>query len=350
MIRSRLLFLFFAAFAASCLKLPDRNNCDQPAPDVVTDPASFISADAAIINGRFAAHGQNTVVTFEFGLTDSYGQLIEPYTAPVNNVNFRTVSFHVTGLLPSTTYHFRLKAEGECKEMAGEDITFTTISYQETGIIFNPAVNYGSVSDIDGNIYKTVTIGSLTWMAENLRTQRLNDASGMINDVNNHSWASRTDPAYCYYSNGVQIRFEAGSLYNWYAVGTGKLCPAGWHVSTDEDWNNMVAMLGGETAAAVKLKMTGNNMWPAPNTASTNQSGFTALPAGLRYGYIGSNGGFFYDMGWKGVWWTSTQTSIATAKYREIDQAGVISGTSSTPGKYQLNNKNFGFSVRCVKD
>lgn len=344
------MILLLTASAASCLKLPDRNNCDKPAPDVITDPASFIAADAAIINGRFAAHGQNTLVTFEFGPDNRYGQNIEPYTSPVNQVSFRTVSFHVTGLRPSTTYHFRLKAEGECNESAGEDITFTTLNYEETGIIFNPDISYGTLTDIDGNIYKTVTIGTRTWMAENLRSQRFNDGMGMINDVNNYSWSSRTDPAWCYYSNIVQMRLAAGILYNWYAIGTGKLCPTGWHVPSDEEWNNLIVTLGGEASAAGKLKMTGGNMWPSPNSGSSNQSGFTAIPAGLRYGFIGSNGGFFYDMGWKGVWWTSTQTSITTAKYREIDQAGVIAGTLSNPGKYQLNNKNFGFSVRCIKD
>lgn len=346
-IEQMLLILAFAV--TSCLKVPS-DDCDKPAPDAITDPASFISSEGAILNGRFSAHGQTTGVTFEFGTTDQFGQSVEPLSAPVSQISFRTVSIEISGLKPETTYHFRLKATGECLEASGEDLSFTTLKTGETGIVFNPAIVYGSVRDIDENIYKTVQIGTQTWMAENLRVQRFNDATGLVQEVNNHSWTTKTDPAYCYYANNISMRYTTGALYNWHAVGTGKLCPAGWHVPSESEWNTMIDFLGGEAAAASRLKMTDGVLWPFPNSGSTNESGFTAIPVGIRYGYAGSNGGLFYDMGWKGVWWTSTQSSVSTAKYREIDQAGVISGTTSKPGKYQLNNKNFGFSVRCVKD
>ncbi len=91
-------------------------------------------------------------------------------------------------------------------------------------------------------------------------------------------------------------------------------------------------------------------MWGASNVNATNSSGFTAIPSGLRYGYIDNKGGSFYELGLSANWWTSTQTSSSTARYRQIDKNGVISGSAKIPGKYLLNNKNFGFSVRCVKN
>lgn len=343
-----LILLFFTAAASSCLKIAYKD-CDEPAPDVVTDQASFILYDAAILNGKFSAHGQNTIVSFEFGLTEAYGQTIEISRYPVSEVNFRTTSVRISGLMPSTTYHFRLKARGECHEAYGDDMTFTTLKNFETGIIYNPDLTYGAVTDIDGNVYKTITIGSQTWTAENLRTERLNDGAGIINDVNNQLWTQRTDPAYSRYDNGVLIRFSTGNLYNWYAVSTGKLCPVGWHVPSEAEWNTLITGLGGESTAGKKLKQSGTSMWQAPNYGA-NESGFTAVPAGIRIGSIGSNGGLFSDMGLRGYWWTSTQSSSSTAKYRAIDYLGVISGTPGNPGKYELNNKNFGFSVRCIKD
>lgn len=343
-----LILLLFAATASSCLKLSDKE-CNEPAPDVVTDPASFVIYDAAILNGKFSAHGQNTIVSFEFGLTDSYGQEIQISRYPVSEMNFRTTSVRISGLMPSTTYHFRLKARGECSEAYGDDKTFTTLRNFETGIIYNPDLSYGSVSDIDGNVYNTITIGSQTWTAENLRTERLNDGTGIINEVNNQNWTQRIDPAYTRYDNGVLIRFSTGNLYNWYAVSTGRLCPTGWHVPTESDWNKLIENLGGEAIAGRKMKQAGATLWLAPNEGA-NESGFTAVPAGMRIGTIGTNGGLFSDMGLRGYWWSATQSSPSTAIYRAIDHMGVIIGTTSNPGKYELNNKNFGFSVRCVKD
>lgn len=349
-IRTDIIFtlqLFFAVLASSCLKFADKD-CTEPAPDAITEKASFLTYDGGVLNGMFSAHGQSTMVYVEYGLTDSYGHTIEIFRYPVAEVSFRPVSVRVSGLLPATTYHFRLSAKGECRDAFGDDVTFTTLKNYDTGIQFNPDLSYGSVRDIDDNIYNTISIGSQVWMAENLRTERLNDGTGIINEVNNQMWTTRIDPAYSRYDNTVHIRFSTGNLYNWYAVNSGKLCPTGWHVPSEAEWNTLVTYLGGESKAGVKLKQGGITLWLA--SGATNESGFTAVPAGMRIGSIGGTGGLFLDLGVKGYWWTSTQSSSSTAKYRGIDGKNVISGTPSNPGKYELNNKNFGFSVRCVKD
>lgn len=344
-----LILLSYSVTASSCLKIADRECLDQ-APDVITEQASFVIYDSAILNGLVSAHGQSTIVSFEYGTTDAYGQKVDIFKYPVAEVSYRPVNVRVSGLMPETTYHFRLNAKGECKEAFGEDMTFTTLRNFDTGIRFNPGLAYGSVSDIDGNVYNTITIGSQTWMAENLRTERLNDALGIMNDINNHTWTSRTDPAYSRYDNSVLIKFSTGNLYNWYAVNTGKLCPLGWHVPSETEWNTLILNLGGDATAGIKLKQSGTTLWPASNEGATNESGFTAIPAGMRIGSIGGTGGLFADMGVRGYWWTSTQSSPSTAKYRSIDGKGLISGIPVNPGKYELNNKNFGFSVRCIKD
>jgi uncharacterized protein (TIGR02145 family) len=127
-------------------------------------------------------------------------------------------------------------------------------------------------------------------------------------------------------------------LYNWYAVNTGKLAPAGWHVATDEDWTTLTDYLGGENVAGGKLKETGSVRWDSPNTGATNESGFTALPGGFRKG-----DGTFSSFGGGGYWWSSTEFDALNSWARYIFWSGSI----IYRGHY---DKREGHSVRCVKD
>ena len=98
----------------------------------------------------------------------------------------------------------------------------------------------GSVTDIENNNYKTVKIGTQWWMAENLKTTKYNDGTSIPYVTDNWEWYNLTTPAYCWKNNDPEANKNIyGAMYNWYAVNTGKLCPAGWHVSTKPDWETL---------------------------------------------------------------------------------------------------------------
>jgi uncharacterized protein (TIGR02145 family) len=116
-----------------------------------------------------------------------------------------------------------------------------------TTALFNDELEYGTLTDQDGNIYKTITIGNQVWMAENLRTTKYNDGTAIPNVTGKSEWCALTTGAYCNYNNtkNVDTISTYGRIYNWYAVNTGKLAPPGWHVPNDEDWRTLTDYLGG---------------------------------------------------------------------------------------------------------
>jgi len=198
--------------------------------------------------------------------------------------------------------------------------------------------NGNMVSDIDGNLYHTVAIGTQIWMTENLKTTKLSDGTRIINTTDNAVWNNLTTPGYCWYNNEVSYKNTYGALYNWYAVNTQKLCPAGWHVPSDAEWNTLTNYLGGDSVAGGKLKEAGNGHWISSNAGATNESGFNALPGGNRI----FNGVFDFE-GVRGSWWTLTSFDSRTAWQRVIY---CIYGDVSRSNYF----KRFGFSVRCMKD
>ena len=195
-----------------------------------------------------------------------------------------------------------------------------------------------TAKDLDGNIYKTVQIGNQTWMAENLKTTKYNDGTAIPLVIDNAAWLGLTIPAYCWYENDTTNKNSYGALYNGYAINTGKLCPTGWHVSSDQEWSSLVAYLGGENVAGSKLKETGTTHWTKPNSEATNESGFTALPGGSRY-----TNGFFFTIKNLGYWWSSIESKSLNGWYRSMYNRN----SAVSRNFYDLTN---GFSVRCVKD
>ncbi len=202
--------------------------------------------------------------------------------------------------------------------------------------------NYAqTVSDVDGNIYNTVIIDTQEWMKENLKTTRYNDNTIIPLVTNNSAWAALSTPAYCYYNNdSLTYNAAYGAMYNWFAVNTGKLCPTGWHVPTDIDWNNLIGYLGGSFVASSALKEVGISHWTSPNSDADNSSGFTALPAGHRM-----LNGVFNDIGGFTSYWTSTEDAPSYAPYR------FLSYLSSEVKRYSFTNDEFfGLSVRCLNN
>jgi len=197
----------------------------------------------------------------------------------------------------------------------------------------------GIVTDIDGNVYHTVQIGTQTWMVENLKTTRFNDGTSIPKVTNNSEWAQSDTAAYCWYDNDSSANVDIyGALYNWNAVQSDKLAPSGWHVATDQDWTTLTTFLGGENVAGGKLKEKGTGNWKSPNTGANNEVGFAALPGGYR-----TPEGSFSDMSLSGDWWTSTELTAGNAWFRGM---GYDQGSVSRVGL----NKALGLSVRCVRD
>ena len=201
------------------------------------------------------------------------------------------------------------------------------------------AVENNTVSDADGNTYKTVVIGAQTWFAENLKTTKFKDGTAIALVTDNTAWKNLTTPAYCWYNNSVSNKTTYGALYNWYTVSTANLCPAGWHVPSDSEWKILTDFLKGASTAGIKLKEAGTTHWNSPNTGATNESGFTALPGGYRDGYNGS----FLNMGKVGCFLTPTITILNSIAIR----GGSYDRTDF--GKGDCFNKD-GLSVRCIKD
>ncbi len=207
--------------------------------------------------------------------------------------------------------------------------------------VFNPNLSYGTVTDIDGNVYKTITIGTQTWMAENLRSTKYNDGTTIQKITSNTDWKNLSTAAYCTYNNTTRVDSISvyGCLYNWYAVNTGKLSPSGWHIPSKAEWQTLIDYLGGLDIAGGKMKEISLLHWSSPNTSATNESGFTGLPAGERYGDVGT----FVHLNYNACYWSTTAEGVATAWGRNLSN---IAGSSLQDGDSQNN----GWSIRCIKD
>ena len=222
-----------------------------------------------------------------------------------------------------------------CKEKA-DDIAY---------INFNPSITYGSIIDLDGNVYKTVTIGNQTWMAENLKTTKYRNGDPIENVTDNTQWKNLTTGGYCTYDNDLSYQNAYGHLYNFYAVSdTRNIAPEGWHVATDAEWTILNNYLGGGITAGDKLKETGTIHWSVSNS-QTNESGFTALPGGFRNNmtFAGIKTVYhFSDIGLNGYWWSSTESESIAAIIRYFAFDNSLLTLSFL--------KHYGCSVRCVKD
>lgn len=196
-----------------------------------------------------------------------------------------------------------------------------------------------SVSDIDGNTYSVVKIGTQIWMAENLRTVHYANGEAIPEVKEDVTWAELTTGSFCLNDNNQGHSTVYGLLYNWFAVqDQRKLCPAGWHVPSANDWKKLETFLGGPGSAGGKLKAAGTDKWIEPNAGADNSSGFKALPGGSR-----NSDGSFNPVGETGHWWTSNEFAPTTAWHRQL-----YNNAEFIDNVYAI--KNEGCSVRCIKD
>jgi uncharacterized protein (TIGR02145 family) len=196
-----------------------------------------------------------------------------------------------------------------------------------------------AVKDADGNIYMTINIGKQIWIAENLKTTKLNDGKPIPLVTDEKAWKALKSPGYCLFNNDPANKDIYGALFNWYTVDTKKICPKGWHVPSDTEWKTMVDFLGDKNTASDKLKESGNDHWKNALINATDDFDFKALPGGTRL-YSGS----FPEFGSSyAVWWTSTEYSSLVAY-----NWGLHDSSSKVFNGY--DSKQNGFSVRCIQD
>ena len=228
-----------------------------------------------------------------------------------------------------------------------------------------------TVSDIDGNAYNTVLIGTQCWTTSNLKVTKYTDGTGIPLDATGSStgntstaWELLTTGAYTIYGNVGSSGANAtnyGFLYNWYAVsgiitsgGTSskKLCPTGWHVPTDSEWTALDTHLGGFSVAGGMMKSTGTTLWTSQSSGTNNSSGFTALPGGFRSSYDGE----FRYIRDRAYFWTAT----ANGTPNSLTNSSLVSPLPEAWNRNLEHNVNVryrtsvavtnGYSVRCLRD
>lgn len=198
-----------------------------------------------------------------------------------------------------------------------------------------------TVNDIDGNVYKTAVIGTQTWMAENLKTTKLNDGISIVLESGNTEWENLynlNSAGYCWFDNNPANGNVYGALYNYAAVTSNKLCPAGWHVPGDAEWQALRDFSGGEDFAGGRLKEKGTVHWNSPNTGASDKYGFTALPGGERY-----ESGTYHYLGINNNFWSRSVK-------KDTEPLGVRMYFDSEIFHMSGFNQGMGLSVRCIKD
>ncbi len=325
---------------------------EEPEPEqipTVTTYVSDISDTSALCAGNIVSNSCNGmsrgICWSNINLTPTIsGNAINDW--PNFSLNNCNIAITLGRLTPGTTYYVRaFVGDG----IYGNVIEFTTTGNVVGDIRFNPDLMYDSVTDIVGNTYKTIEIGSQVWMAENLKTSKLNDGTDIPIILNDEEWGNLSTPGYCYYlNNASKYKNAYGALYNWYTVETGKLCPTGWHVPGYEEWTTLTSYLGGGSVASGKLRETGTTHWTTTNTEVTNSSGFTALPGGSHDGEINDQYvdlDLFYELGYAGCFWSSDTMYSWPGVY--LGSSYFILHNSCIDG---ITAKATGHSIRCVKD
>jgi uncharacterized protein (TIGR02145 family) len=308
-------------------------------PTITTNTPTSIGIDSVVIGGDILNDGGSSIVLR--GVCYS--------TTPNPNMgNTRTEegsgigSFTSTlrNLSPSTTYYARSYAKNSQGVVVyGNEVTFTTSS-------ITPAFTCGTsiVSDVDGNSYNTIQIGAQCWTQSNLKVSKYRNGDSIPTGLNNSDFGLTSSGTYAIYENDPVYDGLYGKLYNHLAVmDTRGLCPTGWHVPTDNEWSIMENFLGGSSVAAGALKSTTTQPtpggWYSPNTGATNSSGFSAMPGGIRYGGNGTYGAVLSY----GYWWSSSLFGSNFAWARFFGHTYVTIYRNS-------QTRNYGFSVRCLRD
>jgi uncharacterized protein (TIGR02145 family) len=316
--------------------------CDQPKENatITTLDVSNITAYSAILKGKIELDGDLPILSRGFCWN------LEPNPTIFGNSNsfeagLGAYEFETVQLRAGKTYYARAFYMNAVDTVYGNQVEFNTQDY----LIFNPDLTYGTVTDIDGNVYKTIQIGEQTWMAENLKTTRYQNGDPLDHITDPNKWGNYTiqTGAYIYYDNDEQNKDIHGAHYTWYAAADERyVAPVGWHVPTVEDWQKLINYLdpGNRRDYGHNLRETTTAHWYGArqmNRAATNSTGFTAIPSGKVVGVSGS----FWDLGWgSAYYWTSTGTWDGSSCVYLHQFISISYGEPNARG----------FNIRCVKD
>jgi uncharacterized protein (TIGR02145 family) len=297
---------------------------------ITTLPIGNISTSSATTGGNITSDGGTTIT--QRGVCWSTSQ--NPTTADnytVNGSGTGNFTSNLSGLSGGTTYYVRAYAINSAGTSYGNTQSFTATS--------SSGIQYGNgVTDREGNSYQTVIIGNQEWMAENLKTTKYNDGTAIPNVTDNNQWSNLITGAWCNHDNSSSNGATYGKLYNWYAVNTNKLCPTGWHVPSDAEWTILTDYLAANGHSGTEGKaLKATSGWDS-NGNGTDDYGWNGLPGGYRHYF-----GYFYNVGGIGSWWSSSEYSASNAWSRGLnyDYDDVYSYSRV---------KNYGFSVRCLRD
>jgi uncharacterized protein (TIGR02145 family) len=306
-------------------------------------PTLVSPSDASTTNNSIPSFDWSDVsgaVVYELIVDNSSG-----FGSPeIDQTNLTVSNYTATSSLADGTYYWKVRCKDNVGNWGGwSGVWSFTITTNATG----------TVTDIDGNTYKTIRIGNQWWMAENLKVTRYRNGDPITNVTNVTDWNKLTIGAYSNYNNDINNVTTYGRLYNWYAVNDSRnIAPAGWHVPSDSEWKILEIYLGMSKSNADatgwrgtdeggKMKETGTAHWNSSNVGATNESGFSALPGGSRV-YEGE----FYWMGTYSHYWSSSEYEPDPKHagwYRALhcDHPDIFR-------YYEL--KYDGYAIRCVKD
>ena len=307
---------------------------------VVTKPISSVTLNTAQSGGYILHDGKSDVTATGvcWNLTGD-PSIADPHTQNTSvDVEFTT---SLSNLHVLKNYYVSAYATNSVGTSYGNVVRFridTTQSGQ--AIIGDPDHLYfegAGVSDLDGNFYPTILLGSQEWMAKNLRTTRFCDGGTISPAINLNTW--ETEPAYTSYNNDQNNLNEYGYLYNYPTVrDTGNVCPCGWHIPTQEDMIYLTAYIGGIGQAGGLMKTTGtlNNgdgLWYTPNAGASNKAGFSAKPGGYVENYNS-----FSAITAEAYWWMNEGYKSFTVNYNFVQL------------NFEVKPDTYGMSIRCLKD
>ncbi len=248
----------------------------------------------------------------------------------------QTFSINTSGI-SAGTYSLKVVAYSDDAELGTYEVDVEIIELE-----------YGSVTDVDGNEYKTIQIGNQVWMAENLKVKHYRNGDDVRLVNGGDIWVDLESGAYCYPNNNVANEDPYGLLYNFYSVNDSRnIAPEGWHIPSREEFSELMYYLGGYDDAGGKLKTVGNTYWNSTlitaDNEGSNESGFSAVAAGCC-----TASGAFSSFGYKTNFWFSDETTSLSGNLmgwtRYLGKStNEISDESPSPA-------TLGYSLRCIKD
>ncbi|HNW98273.1 MAG TPA: fibrobacter succinogenes major paralogous domain-containing protein [Bacteroidales bacterium] len=302
------------------------SNIAPTVPTLTTTNVSSIKLSTVNVSGKIISDGGAPIITSGICWDINDSPTINDYKT-TNGTLSGSFTNLISGLSPNTFYFMRAYATNN-------------IGTGYSNQLFVKTCN-DSISDVDGNIYYTIIIGTQEWMIENLKTTKYRNGNSIPLVIDkNDLWDNLTTGAYCNKNNSINDAMIYGKLYNWYAVTDSRcIAPLGWHVPSDAEWNILVEYLGGSNIAGGRLKEASTAHWVFPNTGADNYSGFMGLPSGSR-----PDGGELSSIGYSTFWWSTSDSCATLAWNRHIDTHNAyIEKCYAYKGKV-------GFSVRCIKD